>query len=96
MLIRKTRKGVKQVANAKLIQSLLNELNKKSGRKWSLAEIAALSRGLGAKDLQDQDKMRQLIQKLSAITGNPMSAEQANQLASKMKDSSFIKKQFKK
>lgn len=69
----------------KLVNELLNKLNSKSDKQWSLNELKKMSSGIKAEDLKDESKAQELIKKVAQAAGKKISNDKAKQLAQMIK-----------
>ncbi|MGN7468734.1 stage VI sporulation protein F [Brevibacillus sp. SAFN-007a] len=63
-------------AKGKNTGDLLKKINKKSKKKWKMDDIKSLAKGITKKDLKDDKKLADLIQKVSKAVGVKLSDKQ--------------------
>jgi uncharacterized protein YpuA (DUF1002 family) len=56
----------------------LEQLNNKSGKKWSMDDIKSLAKGFSKKDLQNDKKLEELIKRVGKAAGVNLSNKQVD------------------
>lgn len=59
--------------NGKMANDLLNKLNKKSKKKWSMEELKSLTQGYSGVDLYDPERTESLIRRVAEAAGVDLS-----------------------
>ncbi|KQL49098.1 hypothetical protein AN963_04815 [Brevibacillus choshinensis] len=65
---------------------ILKKINKKSKKKWKMSDIKSLAKDYSKKDLKDDQKLKNLIKKVSKAVGIQLSDKQISSVKKQVHD----------
>lgn len=63
---------------------LFKKLNQTTDQKWDMGKIKSLAKGFSAKDIKNEDKMRDLIKRVGKSLGMKLSSEKIDKVQEKV------------
>jgi hypothetical protein len=70
--------------NQDKINDLLKKVNAKSKKKWNLDDIKSIAKNYSKKNLNSEDNMKDLIEKVAKAAGVKLTNERLNQVKDKI------------